>query len=302
VPLPVWLAAVAVTASIPILWWSVAGNRVVSSRLVRENLQAGRPTTLRAAALERPASERLLDPLLRGSARLVGRFLPTTRIDRIEDRLASAGMLGRVTVEQVVGAKLLLALVPGLLLGVSFVGEPTAFNALLLVVVVALGWSLPNLWLISRGDRRLQTIDLELPDVLDQLTILVEAGLGFEAALARVGRSRSGPLAEEIGRTMQDIQLGMRRSEALEGLATRSGSGDVRHLVLALRQAEKMGVPLARTLRIQSDESRAKRKARAEEAAYKLPVKMIFPLALCILPALFIVILGPAVIQFTREF
>jgi tight adherence protein C len=302
VPLPVWFAALAVTASIPILWWSVAGNREVSSRLVRENLRAGRPTTLRAAALERPASERLLDPLLRGSARLAGRFLPTTRLDRIEDRLASAGMLGRATVEQIVGAKLLLALVPGLLLGVSFVGAPSVSGGFLLAAGVLLGWSLPNLWLISRGDGRLQAIELELPDVLDQLTILVEAGLGFEAALMRVGRSRSGPLAEEIGRTMQDIQLGMPRGEALEGLAVRTGSADVRHLVLALRQAEKMGVPLARTLRIQSDESRAKRRSRAEEAAYKLPVKMIFPLALCILPALFIVILAPAVIQFARSF
>lgn len=301
-PFTVWLAACAVLSSIPILWWSVAANRPVSPKLVRQNLSAGRPTTIRAASLERPASERLLDPVLGGSARAAQRFLPAARLDRIDERLAASGMLGRFEVEQVVGLKVLLAIVPGFLVLISILGQPSLMKILFLAAVVSLGWFVPDVLLAGRADRRLQAITLELPDVLDQLTISVEAGLGFEAALARVAQSRSGPLSEEIGRTMQDIQLGKRRADALDGLAERAATNDVRHFVLALRQAEKMGVPLARTLRIQADEARVKRRMRAEEAAYKLPIKMIFPLAVCILPVLFIVVLGPAILQLSRMF
>ena len=152
------------------------------------------------------------------------------------------------------------------------------------------------------GDRRTDAITRDLPDVLDQLTISVEAGLGFEAALARISAKGDSALSTEFGRMLQDIKLGVPRSDALGQLATRVGVDDLRHVVLALRQAEKLGVPLAKTLRAQSMEMREKRKFRAEEAAYKLPVKMIFPLGFCILPALFIVILGPAAIRISRLF
>lgn len=301
-PLTVWLAAFAVLSAIPVLWWTVAGPRQVSAKLVRENLSAGRSVSLRAAVLEQPAGDRLLGPLLDRSAKAANRFVPASRLERIDERLSSSGLVGRFDVEQVVGVKVLLAVLPGFLLGLSVLSDPTLMKVLMLIGIVLLGWFLPDMWLSGRADRRLQTIERELPDVLDQLTISVEAGLGFEAALARVGRSRSGPLGEEIGRTMQDIQLGQRRADALDALAARAEVADVRHFVLALRQAEKMGVPLGRTLRLQADEARDKRRMRAEEKAMKLPVKMIFPLATCILPVLFIVILGPAMIVLSRGF
>lgn len=298
----VWLGSAALASSIPLLWWSFQGNSQKSAKAAKDNLVAGREVSYREAVLERPATERLLDPIFRRLSRFAYRFFPSTWFDRVNDRLATAGMLGRFTGEQVVGAKMLLAIVLGLLLGIGALQEPSVNTIAYLVGGVAVAWFLPDLLLSSRGDRRVRDIDRELPDILDQLTISVEAGLGFEAAMARIAEKTKSALGFEFGRTMQDIQLGVGRLDALQELTERTKSNDVRQVVLALRQAERMGVPLANTLKIQSQEMRTKRRLRAEEAAYKLPVKMIFPLGLCILPALFIVILGPAVIQISRLF
>ena len=302
-PLYIWLACGALALSLPLLWWSMQGSSQTTSKVARENLVAGRDTTTyRAAVLERSSSERLLDPILRKLARAGMRVLPGTWFDRIDDRLATAGMLGRFRSEQVVGTKILLTMVLGFLLGLSAVQTPTPRNIGFLVLGVGLAWFIPDLLLASRGDRRVQAIERELPDILDQLTISVEAGLGFEAAMARIGEKGNSNLSYEFARTLQDIKIGVSRVDALEGLSERTRSDDVRHFVLALRQAERMGVPLARTLRIQAEEMRTKRRLRAEEAALKLPVKLIFPLGFCIFPALFIVILGPAFLQISRIF
>jgi tight adherence protein C len=135
-----------------------------------------------------------------------------------------------------------------------------------------------------------------LPDTLDQVTVCVEAGLGFEGALARAARSGSGPLADEIVRTMQDIQLGVPRKDALRRLGDRNGVEELRRFVLAVVQAEGYGVPIARVLRLQAAELREKRRQSAEEHAQKIGIKLLFPLVTCILPTVFIVILGPAII------
>lgn len=298
----VWLGSAALATSIPLLWWSFQGDRKVNTQAVKNNLRTTAPTGYRGAVLDRPAAERILDPLLRRLARIALRFFPSTWFDRLDERLAKAGLLGRFRPEQVVGAKMLLAIVLSLWLGAGALADPTVSSIAFFAVGVTLAWFLPDLLLASRGDRRVETIERELPDILDQLTVSVEAGLGFEAAMARIGDRNRGQLSGEFARSLQDIRLGMSRLEALQGLSERTKSDDVHNLVLALRQAENMGVPLAKTLRTQSDGLRIKRRLRAEEAAYKLPVKMIFPLGLCILPALFIVILGPAFIQISEVF
>ena len=301
--LTVWLGSAAIAAAFPILWWAFQNPQATSSRAVKANLDTTRrSSSYREAVLDRPATERLLDPILQRLARLAMRFLPSTWFDRIDDRLATSGLLGRFRAEQVVGAKVLGVILVLILFSAGIASDPTATGLLRLLGGVAAVWFLPDLLLSARGDRRVDAINRELPDILDQLTISVEAGLGFEAAMARIGIRADTTLGDEFGRTMQDIQLGVSRLDALEGLAARTKSEDVRTFVLALRQAERMGVPLAKTLRIQAQEMRSKRRLRAEEAAYKLPVKMIFPLGLCILPALFIVILGPAAIQISELF
>jgi len=298
----VWLGSAALATSIPLLWWSFQGDRNINTRAVKNNLRTTAPAGYRGAVLDRPAAERILDPVLRRLARVALRFFPSTWFDRLDERLAKAGLLGRFRPEQVVGAKMLLAIVLSLWLGASALADPTAATVGIFAVGVSLAWFLPDLLLASRGDRRVETVNRELPDILDQLTVSVEAGLGFEAAMARIGDRDRGQLPGEFARSLQDIRLGVSRLEALQGLSERTKSEDVHSLVLALRQSENMGVPLAKTLRTQSDGLRVKRRLRAEEAAYKLPVKMIFPLGLCILPALFIVVLGPAFIQISEVF
>ena len=137
---------------------------------------------------------------------------------------------------------------------------------------------------------------------LDQITISVEAGLGFEAAMARAAKTGEGPLTEELSRALSEIQLGSARQQALRGLVDRTNVPELRHFVLAILQAENYGLPIAHVLRIQAKELRVKRRQRAEERALKIPVKIVFPLAVCILPTLFIVILGPAAIRIFEFF
>ena len=154
----------------------------------------------------------------------------------------------------------------------------------------------------NKGIKRQQEIELEFPNTLDQLLISVEAGLGFEAAMARAGDYGGGALAQELMRTLQDIQVGRPRQEAYQSLADRSSVADLRSFVRAVVQADKYGIGIAKVLRTQAKQARVKRRQRAEEKAMKLPVKVLFPLLLCIFPVLFIVLLGPAAIKIVEAF
>jgi tight adherence protein C len=169
-------------------------------------------------------------------------------------------------------------------------------------VVTLVGYFLPDLLLHSRGQERSKQVALELPDTLDQMTIAVEAGLSFDSAMARAGKNGKGPLAEELVRTLQDIQVGQSRRHAYEALATRCGVPDLRKFVRAIIQADVYGISVADVLRTQAAEMRMKRRQRAEEKAMQIPVKVIFPLMLSILPVLFIVLLGPAVMDIVAVF
>ena len=299
-PLVVWLGAVALSASLPVAWWALTSGGNLSTRVNRQ--LADRQPTMRQVVLERSATERLLLPLARGLGSRLMRFTPIGWVESKANVLARAGWTGRVTPEQVLGAKLILPMVIGGLMAVRLLGNATFTGALMFVAVVFAAFFLPDLLVRSKADRRAEEITISLPDLLDQLTISVEAGLGFEAALDRIVRNDDGALPQEFGRTLQDIRFGTSRKDALEAMAERAQVDDLKTVILTMRQAEMLGVPLAQTLRNVASEMREKRRYRAEEQANKLPIKMIFPLGLCILPALFVVILGPAVVQFTRLF
>jgi tight adherence protein C len=167
---------------------------------------------------------------------------------------------------------------------------------------VALAYFVPDLLLYSRGLERQEAIKLQLADTLDQMTISVEAGLGFESAMARAAKNGKGALAEEISRALQDIAVGQPRRDAYLALADRTKAPDLGRFVRAVVQADAYGVSIADVLRTQAHELRLKRRQRAEEKAMQIPVKVIFPLILFILPTLFLIVMGPAVIDIVRTF
>jgi tight adherence protein C len=163
-------------------------------------------------------------------------------------------------------------------------------------------WRLPYVYLASKAKKRSKQAQRELPDVLDLLTVSLEAGLGFDSALGKLVSKKSGVLSDEFYRCLEEIRLGRTRREALLGLRERVALDEMRTLVSSILQAEKLGIGLVQVLRIQSSELRDRRKQRAEEAAMKAPIKMLFPLVLFVFPCLFIVLLGPVLIQFMDTF
>ncbi len=292
----VWFGAGAVVAGLLMAWWVLSGDRGQPANPAAQLVE--QQPTLRQAELRRSAGERLALPLARAVGGQLGRFTPAGWVGSRSTALARAGLTGRVSPEQLLGGKILLPFLVGaaVLFWTGF--RLSALTILLTAAVMLLGFFLPDLLVRAAADRRAESIQADLPDVLDQMTIAVEAGLAFESALARVAEADDNPLAQEFGRMLQDIQLGASRLNALDALGRRVQIEDMRNVVVTLRQADSLGVPISVTLRNLSADMREKRRYRAEEAANGLPVKMVFPLGLCILPALFVVILGPAVIRY----
>jgi tight adherence protein C len=181
------------------------------------------------------------------------------------------------------------------------VGPPPLFT-FLAVLFVILAFVAPEVIASSRADDRQKLITLALPDTLDQMTIAVEAGLGFDAALHKAATNGRGPLADELVRTLQDQSIGRSRRDAYRALELRTNSADLRRFIRAISQADAFGISIADVLRVQARDMRVRRRQRAEEQAMKVPVKVVFPLVFCILPVLFIVILTPAVIGLITTF
>ena len=261
------------------------------------------PKSMRAE-LERPFSERVLGPSANRLVSLGRRLTPDDRVQRIRRRLDLAGNPAGWDVDRILAFKALFGIV-GLVVGVA---APLLLQlGLLRTVAIAalattLGWLGPSLWLYQKAYDRSEQVRRELPDALDLLTISVEAGLAFDAAVAQVARNSSGPLAEEFFRVLQEMQIGTGRVDALRALGERTDVPELRSFVGAMVQADAFGIPIARVLRVQAKEMRIKRSQRAEEKAQKVPVKILFPLIFCILPSLFVVIMGPAAISIYHSF
>jgi tight adherence protein C len=219
---------------------------------------------------------------------------------RLQRGLDLAGNPVRWNPDRVLAVKGLGLVVLGVLGALLAVHRP----ALLIVfapVGAAIGFFLPDLLLYNAGLKRQARIQAMLPDALDMLTICVEAGLGFDAALAQVARNTDGPLAAELSRTLQEMQIGKSRSQALHSLAERTTVPELRVFVSALVQASELGISVASVLREQANEMRIRRRQRAEERAQKVPVKILFPLITCLFPALFVVIIGPGAITIAHS-
>ena len=247
-----------------------------------------------AVAVGGPAASRSAGAALLPLAR---RLIPATRLAGLERRITLAGRPDAWPLERVLVAKVVLGAAAAAFGALVFSAGPSTPRLLLAAAAVALGYFTPELLLYSRAEERQKAIQRELPDTLDQMTIAVEAGLGFESAMARAGQNGRGPLAEELRRTLHYLHAGGPRARAFRDLADRTKVKDLRRLVVALLQADAYGVPMAEVLRLQSSEMRIKRRQRAEEQAMKIPIKVLFPLLFCIFPTLFIVLLGPAAIN-----
>jgi tight adherence protein C len=254
--------------------------------------------------LEPSFNDRVMAPLLSRFTGIGKRISPSGHADGIRKKLDVAGNPAGWSVERVEALKFVgvlggsaVALGFALLVGMAFAPAAAVFAG-----GAVAGYFGPNMYLYQKGYDRTATMQKELPDALDLLTISVEAGLGFDSALAQVARNTDGPLADEFGRVLQEMQIGLGRAAALRALGERTTLPDLRNFASAMVQADSFGIPVGQVLRVQSEEMRLKRRQRAEEQAQKVPVKILIPLMSCILPVLFIVVIGPAVITLMGVF
>ena len=282
---------------------TVQTGGVARSIAVLESITSPAPVEL-TRDINPPFGERILEPMRQRALRIGRRITGADSSERIRHKLDLAGNPPGWTVDRVVSAKVLctavgflVALTTSLLLGTS----PTMRIAFL-AIGAAVGWFGPNFYLYQRTYERTELMQRELPDAIDLLTICVESGLGFDAAIQQVARSTEGPLADEFNRMLHEMQIGMGRGDALRALSDRSNVADVRSFVGAMAQADAFGIPVAQVLRTQSHEMRVRRRQRAEQRAQQVPVKITVPLIFCILPCLFIAVMGPAAISIMGSF
>ncbi len=294
-PIYVLAACFAVALSLP-----VAGVAALSSRhdrMVRRNLRIA--DRHRSGLLLPVRTETGLQELIDRISTRLRPLTPLAYIDHLERRINIAGWGHRITVDHLMVGKAALV-VATLLFGVYQAAGGTLGWILVSVPAALLLFVMPDMVLDRIGQGRQTKIERELPDILDQLTISIEAGLGFDASLRRVVDTNDGPLAQEFTHTLQDIQFGMPRDEAIEKMIDRTDVIDLRLFASALNQANRYGVPLGHVMRLQASDLREKRQFRAEERAAKIPVKISMPLVFCILPVLFIVLIGPAAIRISQ--
>ena len=229
------------------------------------------------------------------------RLSPSGIAGKLQHRLDLAGNPARWNPDRMLAVKGLGFVVLGAL-GMLFGAHKPVLLVLYAIAGAAAGFFLPDVLLYNAGLKRQQRIQLNLPDAMDMLTVCVEAGLGFDAALSQVARNTDGPLAAELARMLQEMQIGKSRTEALRAMADRTTAPELRAFVSALVQAGELGISIASVLREQAKEMRLRRRQRAEEQAQKVPVKILFPLIACLFPALFVVIIGPGVISIAHVF
>jgi tight adherence protein C len=300
------LGGLLLAVSVLLLALALGGER--DARGVARALELARAASaspeLVVAEAETPFGERVIEPLRR-RALLIGRRVAGRDVaERVRHRLDLAGNPAGWTVDRYLTGTIL-----GGIAGLAAAGllalllDPAVpLLVLLLVVGLVLGYFAPRLYLYQKGYDRSERIRRELPDAIDLLTISIEAGLGFDAAVQQVAHHTEGPLADELSRMLREMQLGQSRSTALRSLAARTTVAELRGFVGAMVQADSLGIPIAQVLRVQSREIRIKRRQRAETRAQQVPVKITVPLIFCILPCLFVVVLGPAVLNIMDTF
>jgi len=263
-------------------------------------------TSLEQIEMQQPFTQRVIVPFLQRIGELSTSFTPQKVLEDTTRKLEIAGNPGRIDAATFLASRFIVAaFFGGILLMVGLFSPnrwPLGQTFLVVLVFTLLGFFFPQLWLQSRINARQKEIRKAMPDALDLLTICVEAGLGFEAAMSKVSEKWENQLSLALLRTIREIQLGKARRDAMRDMADRIGIPEMTSFVAAIIQSEILGVSLAKVLRIQSDQMRVRRRQRAEEQAHQAPVKMILPLAFLIFPSIFIILLLPAGIQLSKSF
>lgn len=251
-----------------------------------------------------PLHQRALLPLLNGLTKLGGRFTPVGYVDNVRKKFIYAGKISADGVDRFLASRVIT--VVAIPFWFVFVALFVPFEGILRLGTLGLGAALlalgPDSMLNRKVEERQTEMQRKLPDILDILTISVEAGLGFEQAVDRTVGSVPGPLSDEFARMLGELRAGSSRADAMRAMEGRTNVPEIRSFVLAILQADAFGVSIGRVLRAQADEMRIKRRQIAQEKAQKAPVKMLIPMVFCIFPALFVVVLGPAMINISRSF
>ena len=295
---PELLIAVLAAGAVLLITYGVAARPSEDAVQARLSQLVVAPRTVEEMELQQPFFERIVRPSIQRLAR-AGRRQEGGMIARIDAKLERAGYPGGLRGADWVGVKLMSLIafvVLFFLLALLLTGSPI-LGLFFGLAGAAIGYIAPEFWLGRRMRARSYAMILQLPDALDLLTISVEAGLGFDAALSKVVEKMEGPLIDEYRQALAEVRMGRSRRDALRDVANRADAQPVSNFIGAIVQAEQLGVPIAKVLQIQSNQLRIERRQRAEEAAAKAPVKMLFPMVGCIFPTIFIVILGPAIIK-----
>lgn len=301
-PLPlILLLVVMVTGVVGLIVVGVAtGGGGSDDVAVRLEEFAGRdtPITLEEIELSQPFSQRVLKPILEGASGFVTRFTPANAMENATHQLEMAGRPNNWGATEFFGFRVLASVMLAVLAFLLTTVSGQAFTRRLIGTAVGfgLGYMMPALWLRSKIRSRQDEVVKALPDALDLLTICVEAGLGFDAAMAKVAEKWDNELSRAFSRVIQEIRLGKLRREALREMEHNLEVSDITSFVAAVIQADQLGVSMSKVMRIQSEQMRIRRRQRAEEKAHQAPVKMLFPLVFLIFPAIYIVLLGPAVL------
>ena len=279
-------------------------DRILEDRLEEFN-RRGEQIDLEKIELSQPFSDRVIYPIARSLGNLAVRFTPQNALQDISRKLELAGSPGKLDPTMILSLQFLgLVVFGGIIVFIFTVGQthwPVGRIVLFTVGFGLIGFYFPQLWLGSKIARRQKSVRRAMPDALDLLTICVEAGLGFDAAMAKVSEKWENELSLAFARVIQEIQLGKLRREAMRDMADRIGLGEMTSFVAAVIQSESLGVSLAKVLRIQSDQMRVKRRQLAEEEAHKAPIKMLIPMALLIFPSLMVVLLAPAAFRLVHS-
>lgn len=276
----------------------------LAERLSEFGGQAEIAANLEEIEMSVPFTERVLMPIAQQLAQFTMQFTPAEALEKTQNKLELAGSPNGLTPSIIwamrFGAMIGLGLIMFILLLVT--GQETLYVILAGVGGAAVGFFMPQLWLQSKIDRRQEDVVKSLPDALDLMSICVNAGLGFDQAMAKVYEKWDNELALAFGRVIQEIQLGKTRRQALRSMDESLGVADVTSFIGAIIQADQLGVSISRVLNIQADQMRVKRRQRAQEKAQQAPVKIMIPMVILIFPSLFIVLLGPAAVQLFRTF